>query len=983
MVIAKIVLVTVILLIALLVQIGYAEPVETNPSSINISLDGDWDFVYSSSSITGEVPDSKILPRARAYTAKMPVPGYWDDNLDNLKETSFWSYAEFNPKYRPVDFPIGTRPTDATSHFLKGVGFYRKQFDVPLNWDGRSVTLNVGGVRFESWFWLNGKFVDYHLLHNVPFAISLTDMIKPGEKNELVIAVANNGIMRPGCDNRGWHAGAAGIYRSVSLTVTGASRIADCYVYPLQSNKKLKWNVEIDGNIAQGSFLDYSVVDKNGKTLGKGSVAVKEQKNVWETSTFKMLQWSDKTPNLYKMQVALRNNNGISDSISQVFGLRTIARDGVELKLNGRPIQLRGICEHHYFAEYRVAPIDVNYYRKTIGIMKSLGFNWIRCHTHIPNEAYLQAADEKGIMFQVEGTGAFTEQDWIEVLRASRKHPSVVIYCGGNEEDIDENKIDYLRRIATTQKLLVPDALFNPNEGMRGVEYSLVEVPPLNKNDLVKEPFEYNKKRLDALKEFSDVYGQYAWGRLSYSAVLADWRELDYKMTVYDRPLLSHENGITGAYIDLDLENRHVGTPIGPDLYTAARRNIEANGLLDRASIYYKNSSAWMHLVRKYNIEMTRKCKYVMGYDMLGIIDYHWHRTGYQCGIMNEFYEMKPGASAADVRKYNSESVILLDCNWNRNLVESKTYSYDIMSSLYGDKMLKSGKLEWWLSDGDTTYSRGEINLSKVDIGKVEKLGVVKFIAPKLAKPSKLTLYTRLTGGEYDIVNDWNFWVFPQLSTANINAAADQVIIDKFGKQFTGLKIDKDSAGLKVISNIDDDSIKFLNDGGSVVLLGSNPFPSLETTFRLMSAGRSEGYYATIVAVHPITNSFPHDGFFDWQFYSMMELGSAVTFNNPDIPFDPIVEAVGSYKTIIKQSSLFEFNVGKGKLLVCSLNLNTTDTAAMYMLNNILNYANGNEFNPPNSITINQLLKWIGKGYTTGIIEETDMANDPNVKKVD
>ena len=26
------------------------------------------------------------------------------------------------------------------------------------------------------------------------------------------------------------------------------------------------------------------------------------------------------------------------------------------------------------------------------------------------------------------------------------------------------------------------------------------------------------------------------------------------------------------------------------------------------------------------------------GYDYLGAIDYHWHRTGYQCGVLDAFY---------------------------------------------------------------------------------------------------------------------------------------------------------------------------------------------------------------------------------------------------------------------------------------------------------------------------------------------------------
>lgn len=969
---------------AIFLQIGFAAD---NPMPIDISLNGDWDFTYTSSEQRSDGRGSSpMLPSVDEYTAKMPIPGYWDDHWDNLKSSSFWSSAVFNPNYKAPNYPYtyGINAPLRTSNYLKGVGFYRKLIDIPADWAERTITLTIGGARFETWVWLNGKLVGYHYMHNVPFSFSLDKLVKLGEKNELIIILSNNGVMRNGADNKSWQEGMAGIYGSVTLAVRGAAKISDCYIYPMQSNKKLKWNIELKGKIADGSFLDYSIIDKNGKIICNGSEGVNGEICSWETGNFGMKPWSEHEPNLYRIEASLRIPSGISDKISQPFGLRTLAVDGTSLKLNGKLVMLRGTSGTGSMTNplNRNVMEDYDYALWSIGILKNLGFNWIRSHTTVLPEAYLRAADEMGMMVQIEGTGLYNEKDWAEVLRTCRKHPSVVLYCCGNEETIDDEKIEYLRSIAAIQKSLAPDGLFNPMEALRGIEYHL-EMAPGKPGDTVYEPVEHNAARLKTLSEFSDVFGAFAWGWLSYAAVNGDWRDLDKKMAIYKKPLLSHENGIAGSYIDLSLEKRYEGSAIGPDMYSSARKYIASKGLLDKADTYYKNSCAWQELTHKYNVEMARKCKYITGYDFMGATDRHkGGRMGYQAGIMNEFYELKPGTTVEGVLKYNGESVVLLDCYTYRNMLPGDTASYDVMSSLYGIAPIKSGKLEWKLSSGKKAYSSGVIRLSNVEIGKIENLGKIKFTAPDLNKPAKLTLNVKLIGGEYNLTNSWDFWVFPKVDNSEIRVGSDLTTLGKYGHSYQGFRDMREStSNLKVVSTIDAYVMKHLSEGGSVVMLGSGSFPSIATTFRLMSAGRTMGNYATVINEHPIFRNFPHEGYFDWQCYSIMEGGSAVTFNDNMI-FAPIVDVVSSYKYINKQSSLFEFNVGNGRLLVCSMNLNPGDPAGNYLMNSILRYALSNEFKPKNSISMDQLKQWMSKGDNArGGFIDPGMADDSSAKK--
>jgi beta-galactosidase len=437
--------------------------------------------------------------------------------------------------------------------------------------------------------------------------------------------------------------------------------------------------------------------------------------------------------------------------------------------------------------------------------------------------------------------------------------------------------------------------------------------------------------------------------------------------------------------MNLDLEHRYEGTRIGTEMYSSLRRNLKKEGLLHRASLYYKNSCAWMRILRKHAVETARKCKYIAGYDLLGAIDHHWHQSGYPCGIMNEFYELKPGESVEDVLKYNGESVILLDCTNNRNLKSGDTLSLDLYSSLFSEGPLTEGRVDWYLAnDKNCIYQRGEAKVENISSGKIEKLITISFTAPKTDMPSKITLRAHLTGGEYEITNQWDFWVFPEFVPipSDISVNLEPLILDKYKSIFSKVKLtNNDSANnVRIVSELDKDIIDFCEKGGSVILLGNKPFSALPTTFQISITGRVKGNLATVIEDHPLMNCFPHDGFCDWQFQNMIEEGNAVVFNDLNIPFKPIIEVVSSFKLIRKQASLFELRVGKGKLLVCTLKLSESDAAAMYLFGAMINYVYSDEFNPDTVVSPGELIHLIDKNLNIKLDFSTNEALDPNVK---
>jgi len=223
---------------------------------------------------------------------------------------------------------------------------------------------------------------------------------------------------------------------------------------------------------------------------------------------------------------------------------------------------------------------------------------------------------------------------------------------------------------------------------------------------------------------------------------------------------------------------------------------------------------------------------------------------------------------------------------------------------------------------------------------------------PERESPTAVSLSLRLAGGVYALENSWRFWVFPESSA------------------------EPDQESPLVCGDLDDAAISALEGGAAVLLLGSDTFPSLPTSFQPACAGRTNGNLATVIADHPLMRSFPHDGFCDWQFRPLLEGGRAVLFDDVPAPFDPIIEVVSSFKRIHKQAALFEYRVGSGRLLVCTLNLSADDPAASWFRLRLVGYAQSRAFEPTHRIGVDAIQRWTRDGGEGPELGATDMGFD-------
>ncbi len=208
----------------------------------------------------------------------------------------------------------------------------------------------------------------------------------------------------------------------------------------------------------------------------------------------------------------LWRGNELLDQIEQPFGLRVLERRGNQLFLNGQPLYLRGMCEHGYFPLTTTPPRDEAFYRDNCMRPKGLGYNGFVFILWVPSAEYLRAADDAGMLVQLEPI--MDSMPPIGSGFCAWPHPSLGgPVCLRKRRCIDAPRLKMMRRMASIARREAPDALFNPQSALRGVEYG---DPAHLGQGAVAWPYPHHPGKLTRLKKFADVFAPYCWGMLSH-----------------------------------------------------------------------------------------------------------------------------------------------------------------------------------------------------------------------------------------------------------------------------------------------------------------------------------------------------------------------------------------------------------------------------------------------------------------------------------
>lgn len=337
-----------------------------------------------------------------------------------------------------------------------GIGWYRKTFTVPLAAKGKLLFVEFDGVYRNSEVWINGIYLGKRPYGYSTFEYELSPhLIYGGGPNVIAVKVDNS--QQP---NSRWYSG-SGVYRNVWLTTLDPVHVEHwgTYVTTPEVNSSsatvvIKTQVDNGSNSATPVNLTTIIQDASGREVArevsKGVAARDSHAEVSQTLKVPSpTLWSDERPYLYKVVSQLDQGGRLVDRYETPLGIRTFRFDiNRGFILNGKPVKIRGTCNHHDLGSLGSA-VNTRAIERQLQMLKDMGVNGLRTSHNPPAPELLDLADRMGFivmdeafdMWKIEKTKFDYHLDWDEwhkrdledmVLR-DRNHPSVIIWSIGNE----------------------------------------------------------------------------------------------------------------------------------------------------------------------------------------------------------------------------------------------------------------------------------------------------------------------------------------------------------------------------------------------------------------------------------------------------------------------------------------------------------------------------------------------------------------------
>jgi len=299
----------------------------------------------------------------------------------------------------PFDVRYNARSGGLPFH---GTGWYRKNFRVPAEDQGKRISVTFDGAMYNAHVWINGHFLGNRPFGYMGFQYDLSPHLNYGGEN--VIAVR----LRPEDLSSRWYPG-AGLYRNTWLTKTDRLHIplwGTSITTPLIEKNRadvlVKVKLKNDHPVHKSSPVRVQIISPRGTIVEEKTSILPfgAGETLSHTVSFSVSSpklWDTRNPNLYTAIVTVGE-----DQTKSTFGIRTIEyRKKKGFFLNGRHVLLNGVCMHHDLGPLGAA-VNRRATERQLEIMKSMGVNSIRTAHNPPSPEQLEFCDKLGILVQVE-----------------------------------------------------------------------------------------------------------------------------------------------------------------------------------------------------------------------------------------------------------------------------------------------------------------------------------------------------------------------------------------------------------------------------------------------------------------------------------------------------------------------------------------------------------------------------------------------------
>lgn len=367
-----------------------------------------------------------------------------------------------------------------TGYFKGNMAVYTKNMEIPAQWEGQRVYLELDGAYCNAEVSVNGHQMGIHPNGYAPFLCDLTEGIKYGERNRIAVFV-NNSMMR----TARWYSG-TGIYRHVDLRVGPAVHLTANPLFLTtvradENSAQVKVQVEAENRTDRDRKVcaRISVFEDRGHGRPYGTERIaggeciiylqagKKKRGFCSLFIRNPKLWDLDSPDLYVAEVELceageagkwdgsakipgePDESGVIDRDQTIFGIRTFSVDAENgLLLNKKPLKIRGGCMHHDNGILGAASFYDSEYRR-LKLHKDNGFNGIRCAHNPMSRDMMEACDRLGLLAVAEAFDVWNmaknvndyhlffrewwERDLTAFIERDRNHPSIFCWSIGNE----------------------------------------------------------------------------------------------------------------------------------------------------------------------------------------------------------------------------------------------------------------------------------------------------------------------------------------------------------------------------------------------------------------------------------------------------------------------------------------------------------------------------------------------------------------------
>ncbi|MBB6734206.1 sugar-binding domain-containing protein [Cohnella zeiphila] len=834
-------------------------------------------------------------------------------------------------------------------HRYVGAVWYQREIRIPDDWSDKLATLFLERVMFESRVWIDGREAGMQDSLSVPHRFDVSGLLRPGGTHRLTIRVDNRD-----CRHIGPYPSAYtdetqtiwnGIVGRMELQASERIRLQDVQVYPDAAARTLLVNVKAENRTGTEAEADVKLsVRRGGSEAQSASFRLALTPSASQSFELEFALgndcplWDEFSPALHELTVSLEadgESRRLQDRRTVSFGMRTFAAEGTQFAVNGRRTFLRGTLDCCIYPLTGYPPMEEAPWDRIFRIVKDYGLNHVRFHSWCPPEAAFRAADRLGVYLQVEGpvwmdnwnlpVGSHPEhyrylpEEAARIIDTYGNHPSFCLYSNGNELNGDFTLLHDIV-VALKGRHPRPRQLFTLTANWDR---------PLDPADDY-----FIAQTVDGV----GVRGQYFPDRLT------DTTELEYGEAVAKRPVpvISHEVGQYTVYPNMDEIAKYTGC-LKPTNLEAIRRDLTARRLLQDAPKFTEGSGKLAVQLYRDEIEAALRTPGMGGFQLLDLHDFPGQSTA-TVGILDAFWDSKGLIEPGEFRQFCGPTIVLLEMP-KRIYTQKETWRAAIKISHYGAEDLADAEAVWSIrTAGGMTLDEGKLYISAVAQGSTVKLGDVSSDAlAGAAAPEKLRVDVRVTGT--DIANAWEIWVYPAY-------VSDAEAVSGEG-------------GTIVARTLDKTTLAHLERGGSALLLpfesgreAANPGKFVPVFWSPVHFSSEDpcGIYAQ--AGHPAFRLFPTGAYASYPWKDLLDNSSSLSLDIIDADIQPIVQVVPNFYHNQRLANLFECRVGKGKALVCSIDLTSrleARPAARQLRASLLDYMERETFMPDAELAPEQL----------------------------